>query len=86
MTLRKIRPEQAPLGALQQHSHDALLESVHNNISMAKEHVSRSKHIISQSQEIIDRTRLTLARSSRIQYGLAGEGSPNPIIDSRGKE
>jgi hypothetical protein len=85
MPVRKIRPEQAPLGALQQHSHDALLESVQNNISMAKEQVSRSKHIISRSLEIIDRSRGILANSSRIQYGLAGEPALNPIIYNRGE-
>lgn len=86
MPIRKIRPEQMPLGALQERSHDALLESVQNNISMAKEHVSRSKHIVSQSQEIIDRTRDILANSSRIHDGMAGEASLNPIIYNRGEE
>lgn len=83
MPVRKIRPEQAPLGALQERSHDALLESVQSNISMAKEQVSRSKHIVSRSQEIIDRTRGILANSSRIQGGLSGELSRNPIIYNR---
>ncbi|HKV92958.1 MAG TPA: hypothetical protein VJW20_10450 [Candidatus Angelobacter sp.] len=80
MPVRKIRPEQTALGALQERSHDALLASVLNNISTAREQVTRSRHIVSQSQEIIDRTRLTLAHSSRIQYGMAGEASRNPII------
>lgn len=59
-----------------------LHEMVHESISSAQEQVQRSRRLVADSHQIIARTKLSLARSIRIQQGGETDSvdSKNPLI------
>jgi hypothetical protein len=55
---------------------EALVQSIHSNINVAREQVERSQKIVAQSRGLIARVKHSLARSQSIQYAMQGPLNP----------